>query len=140
MKLISNNLRATKSIAHNIAKNISKYNIILLQGDLGAGKTTFTQYLLRKLGVKEVINSPTFNIVKQYHTKNLTINHFDLYRIADESELVEVGFEELITLPNSLSIIEWPAIAKHYIRGQILNITISYNGDGRVFNMEEENV
>jgi tRNA threonylcarbamoyladenosine biosynthesis protein TsaE len=85
--------------------------ILLLKGNLGAGKTTFTQVLLQFLGVTKGVSSPTFNIVNEYQT-NLgeSIYHFDLYRIKHVVELEEMGFEDYLESGN-ICLIEWPEIA-----------------------------
>lgn len=85
--------------------------VVALQGDLGAGKTTFTQEVGRLLGVKENMHSPTFVIMKIYQIsfkgfKNLI--HIDAYRLEKESELLHLGWEEIIKEPENLVFIEWP--------------------------------
>ncbi|AXK50837.1 tRNA (adenosine(37)-N6)-threonylcarbamoyltransferase complex ATPase subunit type 1 TsaE [Spiroplasma alleghenense] len=77
---------------------------LLLTGDLGAGKTTFTKALLKKFGITQVVNSPTFVILNQYEIKNGLLNHMDAYRLdkTDDFELYEEQFE------NSFNVIEWP--------------------------------
>ncbi len=84
--------------------------VIGLSGDLGAGKTTFTQTLARTLGVAEVVTSPTFVIQKQYVTEHPTFSllvHIDAYRVEDPEELVVLGFKELLTRERTLVVIEW---------------------------------
>ena len=85
--------------------------VIALQGDLGAGKTTFTQELGRYLHVKEIINSPTFTIMKQYeltHTDFNLLVHIDAYRIEDASETVPLKLSEFFERPHTIVCIEWP--------------------------------
>ena len=79
MDLISKKLRDTKKISKLITKYLHSDSVICLTGDLGAGKTTFTKCLLQYLGVKEVVSSPTFTIIKNYKTKKYDIYHMDLY-------------------------------------------------------------
>lgn len=84
--------------------------VLGLSGDLGAGKTTFTQTLARILGVQEVVTSPTFVIQKQYVTEHPTFSllvHIDAYRIEDPEELVVLGFKELLKRDRTLVVIEW---------------------------------
>lgn len=93
-----------------IKKANSKKNIISLNGDLGAGKTTLTKFIAKELGVKSEITSPTFNIVKEYKTKNKifkNLYHFDIYRINEIEELDNIGFFEYLYSDNSLCIVEW---------------------------------
>lgn len=86
-----------------------KYNILLLKGNLGAGKTTFTQFLLKELGSKDEVSSPTYAIVNEYDSPKGKIFHFDLYRMKNINEVYDIGMEEY--LDNAfLCIIEWPEI------------------------------
>ena len=85
--------------------------VIALEGDLGAGKTTFVQALGRRLGVSEPITSPTFTILKSYETTDevfQTLLHMDAYRIDDESELGPLRFGEVLATQNAVFCIEWP--------------------------------
>ena len=86
-----------------------QHNILLLKGNLGAGKTTFTQFLLKKLGSNDEVSSPTYAIVNEYHSPKGKIFHFDLYRMKKIDEVYDIGMEEY--LDNAfLCIIEWPEI------------------------------
>ena len=86
-----------------------QHNILLLKGNLGAGKTTFTQFLLKKLGSNDEVSSPTYAIVNEYHSPKGKIFHFDLYRMKNIVEVYDIGMEEY--LDNAfLCIIEWPEI------------------------------
>ena len=86
-----------------------RYSVLTLKGNLGAGKTTFTQYLLKSLGSKDEVNSPTYSIVNEYHTPKGKIFHFDLYRLKNLDEVYDIGIEEYLESAY-LSIIEWPEI------------------------------
>ena len=86
-----------------------RHNIFLLKGNLGAGKTTFTQYLLRELGSTEDISSPTYSIVNEYRLPQGKVFHFDLYRMKDIAEVFDIGMEEYLD-SGALCIIEWPEI------------------------------
>lgn len=86
-----------------------KHPVLLLKGNLGAGKTTFTQHLLKKMGVAEQVSSPTYSIVNEYGTANGKIYHFDLYRMNSEEEVFDMGMEEYLD-SGSFCIIEWPEI------------------------------
>ena len=86
-----------------------QHNILLLKGNLGAGKTTFTQFLLKKLGSNDEVSSPTYAIVNEYHSPKGNIFHFDLYRMKNIDEVYDIGMEEY--LDNAfLCIMEWPEI------------------------------
>ena len=105
MKFKSNSVEETRKIAQNFGGNLKGGETVLLNGDLGAGKTTFTQFLLKELGVKEVVSSPTFAILKSYKGKFM-FHHFDTYRITTE-EAIEAGFDEILSEADSVKIIEW---------------------------------
>ena len=99
-----------KRFSEKISKFIKQFNTIFLYGDLGVGKTTFVKYFINNLQKKEKtkiteVLSPTFNIVYEYKTKKLRIQHFDLYRLKKKKECLNIGlFED----ENVISIIEWP--------------------------------
>lgn len=90
-------------------KPLLKYPILTLTGNLGAGKTTFTQFLLKSLGSSDEINSPTYSIVNEYDTPQGKVFHFDLYRLKNIDEVYDIGIEEYLESAY-LSIIEWPEI------------------------------
>lgn len=106
MKYIVNSLEETKKLAHNFAKNIQVGQVVLLNGDLGAGKTTFTQFVFACLGVTEPVTSPTFSILKSYQTSKYVLHHFDMYRI-NEEEAIESGFDEILSDNSSIKFVEW---------------------------------
>ncbi len=95
----------TKNMAKDIAPFI-KNNIIFLNGEIGAGKTTFTKYLVESYGLKDEVCSPTFSIENRYNTQNGLIIHFDLYRIKSEDELDMIGFYDTLK-EDATILIEW---------------------------------
>mgnify|MGYP006152929797 CR=1 FL=1 len=117
-------LKDTGHLAELLSVRLKKSDIVLLKGDLGSGKTTFAQFLIKAL-IPTVSNvqSPTFNIVNSYEDKNHTVSHLDLYRLKHQDELLEIGFEEF--LYNGITIIEWPELAENIIHKN--KITISFN-------------
>lgn len=108
IKFISNSQQKTAEFASFVAKKIKKGTTLLLFGDLGAGKTTFSKQLIKSLGIKDVVTSPTFTILNEYQNDDIKINHFDMYRLEDESEAEEIGFVEIINDKNAINLIEWP--------------------------------
>lgn len=114
MEIITNNFEETQKLGEDLAKKIKNCGIICLSGDLGAGKTTFTQGLLKGLGVKGPYTSPTFVVMKQYD-KN--VYHIDAYRI-DEKDMLNLGWKEIIADPKNVIIIEWAERIKKVIPGQ----------------------
>ena len=109
-KYISKNETDTIAFAKNFAKNLSKDNIIVLSGDLGSGKTKFTQGILEFFGLDNEISSPTFTIVNEYKNKNISIYHFDVYRLNNEDDFLDIGGDEYFG--NGICIIEWGEIIK----------------------------
>ena len=106
-KFLSHSESETLQIAANLAALLRPGDVLCLSGDLGAGKTVFSQGLCAALGVADIVNSPTFTIVNEYESKDGMVYHFDLYRIEDAGELYETGFDEYLT-NGGICIIEWP--------------------------------
>lgn len=103
-RYISNSLEETEQIAEDFAKTLKSGDIVLLSGDLGAGKTQFTKGVAKGLGINDTIPSPTFTIMNSYENR---LFHFDLYRLHSFEELINVGAEEFL-YSNGISILEWP--------------------------------
>lgn len=106
MIVITHTLQETEELARKIASEIKGGEVLLLNGTLGAGKTTFTKGFAKALGVEKTVVSPTFTIIKEYEGTALTLYHIDMYRIEDEDELYELGIEELYR-SDSVTVIEW---------------------------------
>ncbi|KUJ52492.1 tRNA (adenosine(37)-N6)-threonylcarbamoyltransferase complex ATPase subunit type 1 TsaE [Chryseobacterium sp. JAH] len=108
-----------------------QHPILLLKGNLGAGKTTFTQFLLKNLGSEDEVNSPTYSIVNEYNTSNGKVYHFDLYRLKNIEEVFDIGIEEY--LDNAyLCIIEWPEVYEEELYGlNYHTMRIHNNGKSR---------
>lgn len=101
--------------------------IIALEGDLGAGKTTFTQELAKQLGVDETVNSPTFTIMKQYdlnHENFDTLIHIDAYRLESESETKPLYFAEIFKQQRTVICVEWPEIIANILPPNIMWLKI----------------
>ena len=96
----------TKQLASCLAQYVKPGDVILLKGDLGAGKTQFSQGLAEGLGIMDAVISPTFNILLEYHTGRVPLYHFDLYRLNDEEELEDIAFYETLE-SGGVSVIEW---------------------------------
>lgn len=131
------NLAQTKRLAKKLSKSLKGGETLLLYGDLGAGKTTFTQFFAKALGVKDVVTSPTFNIVKEYDGKKMKLYHFDMYRIEDFGELQEIGAEDILYKnEHDVAVVEWPDNAKMDYKN-IVKITIEKVSDTeRIFKVE----
>ena len=106
-------------------------SVLLLEGDLGAGKTTFTKALLSQRGIIKEVSSPTFNIVNTYKTEEgFNVHHFDLYRIKHIEELDEIGFWEYLD-SGDLCVIEWPEMIEDYLDIDYLKLQIKHIGEER---------
>ena len=103
----SNSAKDTFAFGQKLGREAVPGEIICLDGDLGVGKTVFTQGFAAGLGIDDYVNSPTFNIVKEYEGGRLPLYHFDVYRIGDPSEMEEIGYEDYF-YGQGVSIIEWP--------------------------------
>lgn len=117
LKYKTNSFEETQKVAEDLAKKILKNKpsrqafVIALEGELGAGKTSFVQGFSKGFGIKEKITSPTFNIYKNYklQAKNYKLfYHFDCYRIERPEEILALGFKEIISNPQNIVAIEWP--------------------------------
>lgn len=106
MKIISKCEKDTFALAADIAKTLRAGDVILLHGELGAGKTTFTKGLAKALGIEETVTSPTFNYVKEYQGGRLPLFHFDMYRVSDADEVYELGLEEYF-YRGGVVVVEW---------------------------------
>ena len=96
----------TAGLGARIGRGLRPGDVVALSGELGAGKTALARAILRALGVTGHVPSPTFTLVQSYETPGLTVHHFDLYRIEDQSELRELGLEE--AREEGAVLIEWP--------------------------------
>jgi len=109
-----------------IGQNSRPGQVYTLIGDLGVGKTVFTQGVAAGLGILEHVNSPTFTIVQVYESGRLPFYHFDVYRIGDVEEMDEIGYEDYF-YGNGLCIIEWAERIRELIPAQARQITIAKN-------------
>lgn len=106
-------LKKTEKIAKDLAKNtlnkkqLKTAQVIGLVGELGGGKTTFSQFFAKALGVKEKVQSPTFVLMKKYKIRKKNFVHIDAYRIKKTKELLDLGWRELISDPKNIILVEW---------------------------------
>lgn len=113
-------LEETQSLAQNIADLLEPQDTITLEGDLGAGKTTFTQALAKALGITRTVNSPTFTIMKQYEGR-LPLNHLDVYRLSDSDE--DLGWDEIF-YGDAVTVVEWAHLIEEDLPEERLAIEI----------------
>ena len=113
VRYVSNSLEDTKKLALAIGKNLFRGSVISLNGDLGAGKTTFTQSLALSLGIEDKVSSPTFNILKCYFDGSMPLYHIDAYRLEDGTN-ANIGLEEVIE-GDGVCVIEWGQFIKEMV-------------------------
>lgn len=119
-----NSIDETTKLGLSLGKLVNSGDIICLTGDLGTGKTHITKGIARGLGIDEMITSPTFNIVNEYTTGRLKLNHFDVYRVSDPDEIYAIGFDDYI-FSDAVSIIEWANYIEEILPRDFLHINIS---------------
>lgn len=137
LKVISNSEQETIEFAYKIAKQLNKNTIIVLTGDLGSGKTKFTEGILKYYGLENEISSPTFTLVNEYNTENFNIYHFDVYRLSDEDEFYAIGGEEYFE--KGACIIEWGEMIENILPQNYIKLSFSKdeeNENKRIINIE----
>lgn len=118
-KYISGSIAATIELAQNIESEKFENMVICLNGDLGSGKTLFSQAFARSLGIKDNITSPTFNIVKEYDEGQMPLTHMDVYRLVDGND--DFGIEEYYE-KGGICLIEWSDLIEHRLPNERLEI------------------
>ncbi|NLL01123.1 MAG: tRNA (adenosine(37)-N6)-threonylcarbamoyltransferase complex ATPase subunit type 1 TsaE [Clostridiales bacterium] len=116
----------TFKIGYNLGSKAVRGQVYCINGDLGVGKTVFTQGFAKGLGVYEPVNSPTFTIIQEYEGEKLSFYHFDVYRIGDVSEMEEIGYEEYF-YGEGVCLIEWAELIDEILPRTRTNISIKKN-------------
>lgn len=131
----------TFEVGMSLAKEAKAGQVYTLIGDLGVGKTVFTQGMAEGLGIEEPVNSPTFTIVQVYEEGRLPFYHFDVYRIGDVEEMDEIGYEDYF-YGEGLCLIEWANLIEEILPNNYTEITIQKNlekgFDYRMITIEEK--
>ena len=122
---IINNVKELNHFAETLASTLMPGDVLLLEGDLGAGKTTFTQYLAKALGVTKQVNSPTFTIIKEYKGK-YPFYHMDVYRLGEESE-EDLGFDEYF-YGEGITVVEWAHLIADQLPEEYIQINLFHTG------------
>ena len=123
MKIETFSAEETYALGKKLGSEAKPGDVLTLIGDLGVGKTVFTQGFAEGLGIDEPVNSPTFTIVQQYDTGRLPLYHFDVYRIGDISEMDEIGYEDCF-YGDGVSLIEWSQLIEEILPEHVTEITI----------------
>ncbi|MCQ2010416.1 MAG: tRNA (adenosine(37)-N6)-threonylcarbamoyltransferase complex ATPase subunit type 1 TsaE [Sporolactobacillus sp.] len=117
---ITHSPEETMSFSERLATFLRPGDVLTLSGDLGAGKTVFTKGLAKGLGIQEMVNSPTFTIVKEYQSGRLPLFHMDVYRISDEED---IGLEDYFD-QDGVTVIEWAENIPSWLPDDLLSVTI----------------
>lgn len=126
MIIETNSEKETFELGKKIGENAKAGQIYTLTGDLGVGKTVFTQGLAAGLGITEPVNSPTFTIVQMYEDGRLPFYHFDVYRIGDIEEMEEIGYEDWF-YGEGVCLIEWADLIQEILPPDVIAIEIEKN-------------
>lgn len=127
MQVTVRNVEQTQALGMSLAPQLRPGDVLLLRGELGAGKTALAQGIARGLGVEGPVSSPTF-VLLQCHQGRLPLHHFDLYRLDSGDALEEAGLSEYIG-GESVSVIEWPERCESALPARHLDISITYSDD-----------
>ena len=124
-KFVSNSEQDTKNFAKKLASKLTIGDVIVLTGELGAGKTKFTEGFLSYFDLEDEISSPTFTIVNEYKNDKATIYHFDVYRLENSDEFYAIGGEEYFE--KGICIIEWGELISDALPDKYISITFEKN-------------
>lgn len=137
MQYITKSQKETTELGKKIAAQFKGGDIVLLEGDLGAGKTTLTKGIAEYFRIKDTITSPTFTLMNTYpistnNSELKTLIHIDTYRLEDENDLIEIGVEDYLDDPNTICLIEWPEKIERLIKDKkVIKIKIEHLDNNR---------
>ena len=123
MIIETNSAEETFALGKALGEKASPGQIYTLDGELGTGKTVFTQGVAAGLGITEAISSPTFTIIQEYDTGRLPLYHFDVYRIGDIEEMEEIGYDDYF-FGEGICLIEWADLIREILPEHVIRITI----------------
>ena len=127
--IITENEKETKRLGNKLAKTLPNGSVVCLLGDLGAGKTTLIRGVAEGLNIKEVVQSPTFNIMKIYLKGDRPLIHIDAYRLADID--TDIGLYEYIGYETGITMIEWPMYIERFIPKEAIYVELKHLGDDK---------
>lgn len=142
MQYITKSQQETIDLGKKIAEQFKGGDIVLLEGDLGAGKTTLTKGIAKFFGITDTIISPTFTLMNSYPIKTnnselKTLIHIDTYRLENENDLIEIGVEDYLGDPNTICLIEWPEKLNKLIKNKkVIKIKIEHLENGRIITIK----
>lgn len=122
---------AMQALGKELAAGLAVGDVLMLHGDLGAGKTTLTQGVASGLGVEGPVQSPTFTLVREHRGREMTLYHLDLYRLTDPDELEDLGYEVYLDPPDGVSVVEWPERAGDWLPDRFTLVQIKHLGGDR---------
>lgn len=130
MEILLTTTSETQKLAEELSKQLKPNDVVALYGDLGSGKTTFTQFLVTALQFSDRVQSPTFILMREYrHSAHPTIKrvfHIDLYRLKTNLDANSIDLDELFARPDAITVIEWPELIKHTLPPHTLSINFDY--------------
>tara|TARA_Y100000782_G_C10112691_1_gene235225 strand:- start:202 stop:642 length:441 start_codon:yes stop_codon:yes gene_type:complete len=125
VEIFSNSVQETKKFAKEISKKTKQGQVVALKGDLGSGKTTFSQGFAKGLGIDQHVGSPTFKLVSEYVGSSLNLYHVDCYRLNNIQEFLNLGGENLLLPDNGITLIEWADIIQELLPKGTIEIEFS---------------
>ena len=125
MEVICNSVEETKKFASRLSNEFKKGQVVALKGDLGSGKTTFSQGIAEGLGIEQHVGSPTFKLVSEYVGEVLKLYHVDCYRLNNYNEFLNLGGENLLLPDNGITLIEWANIIQELLPEDVIEIVFS---------------
>ena len=125
MEVICNSVEETKKFASRLSNEFKKGQVVALKGDLGSGKTTFSQGIAEGLGIEQHVGSPTFKLVSEYVGEVLKLYHVDCYRLNNYNEFLNLGGENLLLPDNGITLIEWANIIQELWPEDVIEIIFS---------------
>ena len=131
IRFISKCEQDTIEFASKFASKLTKKDIVVLSGELGSGKTKFVQGVLKYFGLENEISSPTFTIVNEYHAKDTSIYHFDVYRLADTDEFYAIGGEEYFE--QGICLIEWGEMIENILPKDYIKVTFQKDNENEEY-------
>jgi len=128
LEIVSQSPDATVAIGEALAQHLRNGDVVLLHGDLGAGKTTLAKGIASALGIGDVVSSPSFSLVNEYQTGPAAavthLYHLDLYRLRGEADLASIGFDDFVAPADGVALVEWPERAATALPDRFLLIEI----------------